>query len=161
MMRAKRGFARDTSVSVAKSRGELEDLVHRAGGTKFGSMYEDTRAVVLFELGQRRIMFELPLPARDAFAVRTVRSRRVKATPEQQQHAWEQACRSKWRALCLAIKAKLVSVETGVESFEQAFLAQIVVPHEGRAVRFGQLATKAIAEAYTGGTLPPLLGSGA
>lgn len=153
-------YARDTSVSVAKSRGEIEDLVARAGGSRFASMQEPERAVVLFELQDRRIMFELPLPRRADFEVRTVRGRPKQQPPERAQRDWEQACRSHWRALALAIKAKLVSVESGVESFEEAFLAHVVVPTSAGSKRFGELAVKAIAQAYTGGNLPPLLGSG-
>jgi hypothetical protein len=156
-------YAADTSVSVAKSRGEIEDMVQRAGGTRFASMYEDTRAVVLFELADRRVMFELPLPPREQFATRILRGKRVPQDPAYQQKDWEQACRSKWRALALTIKAKLVSVTSGVESFEEAFLAHIVVPgNDGRGTkRFADFAVKAIQQAYTGGKLPPLLGSGA
>lgn len=154
-------YASDTSVSVAKSRGEIEDMVQRAGGTRFASMYEDTRAVVMFELADRRIMFELPLPSREAYATRQVRGRVVPVDASRQQRDWEQACRSKWRALALTIKAKLISVESNVESFEEAFLAHIVVAgKDGRATRFSEFAVKAIQQAYTGKPLPPLLGAG-
>jgi hypothetical protein len=71
----------------------------------------------------------------------------------------EKACRSAWRALMLAIKAKLVSVESGVEQFEEAFLAHIVVPGS-RGQRFGAMAMRALEEGYSTGKLPPLLGSG-
>jgi hypothetical protein len=60
--------------------------------------------------------------------------------------------------LLLTIKAKLVSIDSEVESFEEAFLAQILVPGQKRP--FGHHAIKAINEAYTNGKLPPLLGSG-
>jgi hypothetical protein len=153
-------YADNTSVSVAKSRGEIEDMVQRAGGTRFASMYEAARAVVLFELADRRVMFELPLPPREKYSTRLLRGRRVPQDGDRQQKDWEQACRSKWRALGLTIKAKLVSVESGVETFEEAFLAQIVVPTDAGSRRFGEVATKAIQQAYTGGQLPPLLGSG-
>jgi hypothetical protein len=154
-------YAQDTSVSVAKSRGEIEDMVQRAGGTRFASMYENTRAVVMFELADRRIMFELPLPSREAFATRQVRSRTVPVDAARQQRDWEQACRAKWRALALTIKAKLISVESKVESFEEAFLAHIVVAGaDGKAKRFADFAVKAIQQSYTGKPLPPLLGSG-
>lgn len=153
-------FAADTSVSVAKSRSEIETLVQKAGGTKFASMSEEKRAVVLFELADRRVMFELPLPSRDAYAKKKDRWGYTSAqTPEKQSKDWEQACRSKWRALYLTIKAKLVSVEAGVETLEEAFLAHIVVPSSSGAVRFSELAIKAIQQAYTSG-LPPMLGSG-
>lgn len=184
-------YATETSVSVAKSRGEIEDLVTRSGATKFFSGAEEGRAFVGFVMrcnekpcldcsgpkplkeryrcdlcgktgkvhDLRNVMFELPLPKTDGFRLNGLRHQR---TPEKQHQAWEQACRSSWRALLLAIKAKLVSVESGVESFEEAFLAQLVVQDDqGRAVRFGTRAVKAIAEAYVRNGPPQLLlGSG-
>lgn len=184
-------FATETSVSVAKTRGEIEDLVTRSGASRFFSGAEEGRAFVGFTMkcnekpcsdctgtnplrprhmcqlclktgkvhDLRNVMFELPLPKADGFKVNGLRRTR---TPEKQHDAWEQACRSSWRALLLAIKAKLVSVESGVESFEEAFLAQLVVrDDEGRSVRFGTRAVKAIAEAYTRNGSPQLmLGSG-
>lgn len=155
-------FAADTSVPTEKSHGEIRSMVSKAGGTRFATMDEEGRAIILFELHERRVMFELALPKREAFArIKTSAYGHTKpATAEQQQTKWEQACRSHWRALALCIKAKLVSIESGVESFEEAFLAQIVVPTSSGSKRFAQVATKAIHEAYTGGKLPPLLGSG-
>ncbi len=47
--------------------------------------------------------------------------------------AWEQGCRQRWRALALAIKAKLEAVECGIVTFDQEFLAHIVGP-DGRTV---------------------------
>lgn len=47
---------------------------------------------------------------------------------------WEQACRSRWRALLLSVKAKLESVEIGISEFEEEFLAHIVDPATGRTV---------------------------
>jgi hypothetical protein len=184
-------YATDTSVSVAKTRGEIEDLVTRSGASRFFSGAEEGRAFVGFVMrcnpkpcpdctgdrplkyrsvcdlcsrtgkvyDSRNVMFELPLPKLDAF--RFNGNRQVRSH-EKQHEAWEQACRSSWRALLLAIKAKLVSVESGVESFEEAFLAQLVVKDEdGRSVRFGTRAVKAIADAYVRNGPPQLLlGSG-
>ena len=44
------------------------------------------------------------------------------------QKAWEQACRQRWRALSLCIKAKLEACESGITTFEEEFLAQLVLP---------------------------------
>lgn len=184
-------YATDTAVSVSKTRGEIEDLVTRSGASKFFSGAEDGRAFIGFVMrcnekpcpdctgtsplrnrwmcelcaksgkvhDLRNVMFELPLPKAEGFKLD---GRRRPRPPEKQHEAWEQACRSSWRALHLAIKAKLVSVESGVESFEEAFLAQLVVKDDhGRAVRFGTRAVQAIAEAYMRNGPPQLLlGSG-
>lgn len=142
-MRKKTAYAANTSVPVAQSIGEIEKMVRGAGATSFYRGDDGDRAVIGFQLKDRRIMFELPL-ARDV---------------RQTQQSYEQALRSRWRALVLAIKSKLVSVESGVESFEEAFLAHIVVPHEGRATRFAAVALQAISNAYQNGKpMPPLLG---
>lgn len=46
---------------------------------------------------------------------------------------WQQACRQRWRALALCIKAKLEAVECGIVSFEQEFLAHFQMP-DGRTI---------------------------
>lgn len=153
-------YATDTSVSVGKSKEEIETMISRSGGHRFASLTEPGRAVVSFELAERRIQFELVLPHRDTFAVRHVRGKRVASDADRQQREWEQACRSRWRALALAIKAKLVAVGAGVETLEQAFLAHVVVPTAEGARQFGDVARPALEQAYSKGRLPPLLGDG-
>jgi len=68
--------------------------------------------------------------------------------------AAEQACRQKWRALSLVVKAKLEAVESGITTFEDEFLAHIVLPN-GQTV--GEQALPRVREAYaTGGNVPLL-----
>lgn len=165
MTEMKTKFAQNTSVSTAKTRAEIEDLILKAGGSRFGTATdtEAGKATVFFVLAGRQIMFELELPKVDQFATKKVgRWRRtVPQSPEAKSKAWEQACRTAWRSLLLAVKSKLVAVENGIETFDEAFMAQIVVADDnGRAIRFGHLATKAIADSYVGGRMPPLLGAG-
>lgn len=150
-------YAQDTSVPVEKSQREIEQLLTRAGAKRFGRGYEEGRAVIYCELAERRITFELELPTAEDLATPRQRNHGKGATEEQV----AQAHRARWRALALTIKAKFVAVESGIETFEEAFLAQIVVPHQGRAVRFYKVAQKAILQAYSsGGDLPPMLPSG-
>ena len=54
----------------------------------------------------------------------------------------------------MVIKAKLESVESGIETFEQAFLANVVLPG-GTTV--GDYMTPQIAESYRTGQMPPML----
>jgi len=68
--------------------------------------------------------------------------------------AWEQACRQRWRALNLAILAKLEAVEAGITTFEEEFLAHLVLPN-GKTV--GQWAVPAVGKALSDGKMPPLL----
>ena len=59
-----------------------------------------------------------------------------------------------WRALALSIKAKLVGVDDGIETFEQAFMAHVVMPD---GLTLGDHVTPKIAAAYESGKMPALL----
>ena len=60
--------------------------------------------------------------------------------------------RAKWRRLLLCIRAKLEAVDNEIESFEEAFLAQLLLP-DGSTV--AERALPAIGQMYETGTLPP------
>jgi len=153
-------FAETTVVSVMKTKLELETLVTRAGASHFGVLNTDNGATVAFIFKERRILFDLKLPKTDAFS----KPKRGWGTvpKEKQIVLHEQACRTGWRALLLAIKAKLVTIDSGIETVDEAFLAHIVVPtDDGRSTRFGNIAIKAIVDAYANkGTPRLMLGSG-
>jgi hypothetical protein len=141
-MRKPTPFAADTKVPVAQSQAEIEALVKGRGAESYMRGDDQGRAVVTWSMHDRRVMFELPLEP-------------VKKAAKESQSRADKLERQLWRALYLCIKAKLVSVETGVESFEDAFLAQLVVPtSDGRAGRLGRLMKGAIEEAYKKGTVP-------
>jgi hypothetical protein len=132
MSRAK--FAIDTKVPVTQTRAEIEQVLSKFGATSFAFAMQPHGATVMFEHGGRRIKFDLPLPALD---VRTARTHR-----------------EKWRALFLSIKAKLVSVDTEIETFEEAFLAHVVLA-DGSTV--GQHVKPAIEQQYKSGKMSQLL----
>jgi hypothetical protein len=146
-------FAQGTAVSVDKSRAEIERMIVRYGATATAFFNGPGLARIMFECKNRRVSFELPLPRGDdpRFAVDGNRRRR---TPSQRVAAWEQHCRQKWRALALVIKAKLEAVESGITSFEDEFLAHIVLPD---GVRVGDRIKPAIERMYQGGEMLPLL----
>lgn len=148
-------YARDTSVSVSKTEAEIKAVLRRYGATSVASFEDETRAMIAFEMRGRRIVFTLPLPNRQSAEFLRTPTGRVR-NAAQATEAWEQACRSKWRALLLCIKAKLESVESGIESFEDAFLAHIQLP-DGHTV--SEHVRPRIAHAYETGSLPPLLPS--
>jgi hypothetical protein len=133
-------YASDTSIPVERSQAEIEKLLRSHGAEKFMRGEDGNREVIACWLNARQLMFELPLPDPAKFKSQERQAKRR---------------RSCWRALLLCIKAKFVSVESGVESFEDAFLAQIVVPTEdGRSSRMGRVAAQHIALAYEKGAVP-------
>lgn len=146
-------FAEGTTVSVEKSRAEIEKLITRYGATSTAFMQAPGRAIVCFEADGRRVMFELGLP--DRTEKRFLRDHRgYMRPPAKQAEHWEQACRQRWRALALVIKAKLEAVESKITTFEDEFLAHIVMP-DGQTV--ATHIKPRIAAAYEQGSMVALL----
>lgn len=148
-------YAKNTSVSVEKSRGEIESILARYGATAFAYATNAGKSMIQFQADDRRIMFVLTLP--DPKERRFTHTRGGKGHQEWAvEHAyklWEQSCRQKWRCLALAIKAKLESVETGIASFEDEFMAHIVMP-DGKTVSHHM--RPKIDQAYKTNKLPAL-----
>lgn len=147
-------YAEKTSVSVSKTKADIEDLVQKAGADQFVSGYKDDIAIIGFTLNNRQIRFVLPLPNKNDNGFWFTPERKTKRTKEQAYTAWEQACKAKWRALYLIIKAKLEAVESGISTVEREFFYDIVLP-DGKTV--GQYMAPQIEEAYKTGDMPPML----
>lgn len=150
-------YAEGTDVPVEKSRAEIERMLTRYKATRFAAGWSGKGAVVLFEVQERRIRFDLPMP--DPAADTFTRDRYSRVRPkEAARRSYEQACRSRWRALALVIKAKLESVESGITTFEEEFLGHIVLP-DGNTV--AEWVGPQLAEVYSKGLMPPMmLGAG-
>ena len=147
-------FAANTDVPVERSRLEIEKLITRYGATSTAFMSSAGRALIMFEAYERRVVFELPLPDQNDPMFNKTPTGKEKRNPEARLMAWEQACRQRWRALALVIKAKLEAVETGITTFEDEFLAHIMLP-DGLTV--GKHIKPNIAAVYAGGKMRPLL----
>jgi hypothetical protein len=128
-------FASKTKVPVDQTRNEIERTLTRYGAKKFAYFSEDGRAIIIFEAEDRRLRFDLPLPEGDS----------DKAAQQRRQ---------KWRALLLAIKSKLESVASEIETFEEAFLAHVVMPD---GITVGQHARSGIESAYKTNKMQALL----
>lgn len=128
-------FAARTKTPVEQTRIEIERTLKKYGASKFAYFSESGRAIVVFEADERRLRFDLPLPEGDT-------------------DKDAQGRRQKWRALLLAIKSKLECVASGIETFEEAFLAHVVMPD---GITVAQHTRPRIASAYKGETMVPLL----
>jgi hypothetical protein len=125
-------YANTTEVTVSKSKAEIEDTLHRYKASGFMSGWHEGKAMIAFQIKERHVRFILPMPNR--MDKEFTHSPTGKArTTDAAYNAWEQGCRQRWRALALAIKAKLEAVECGIVTFDQEFLAHIVA-HNGRTV---------------------------
>ncbi len=97
-----------------------------------------------------RILIDLPDPKEKRF-VDDPRYPWKSRSESAARAAWEQACRQRWRALALVVKAKLEAVESGISTVEQEFMAHIVLP-DGQTV--GQFMAPQLERAYAGGRMP-------
>jgi hypothetical protein len=131
-------YAADTRVPVAQSRAEIERLLERHKAKQYGTAvdYDLGSARVQFRLHDRVVRFSILLPD----------GKKLGAGER-----YQKAERQKWRALLLVIKAKLESVENGIEEFEQAFLGQIVLPNDQTV---SAVVLPLISDAYKTGKMP-------
>lgn len=121
-------YAEGTGVSVENSRAEIERTLRRYKADAFGYMSDSAGAVIAFRIANRQVKFVLPLPdpnEREFTHTPTTGKPRSSASAEA---AWEGACRQRWRALALVIKAKLEAVAAGITTVEDEFLAYTVLP---------------------------------
>lgn len=136
-----RRYAQRTRVDPTRSRAAIETLLHRYGCSQYGTAIDNQARVarVQFRAHDRIVRFVLALPDPAKYA-----------TPAR----LEQEDRRVWRALLLVIRAKLEAVDSGIATFEQEFLAQIVLPNDQTV---DQVVAPLIAESYARGRLPRAL----
>lgn len=140
-------YAENTSVPVGRSQEEIKKVLVQYGATAFGVMESKDKAAMTFELKGKRMLFKIPLPVYG----KELNEKRWLVGEER----INQMIRAKWRALCLAIKAKLVCVDAGISTLEEEFLSNIVLP-DGNT--FGDTYIPQIDHVYKTKQLPPLLG---
>ena len=90
-------YAEKTQVSSDRSKVEIERTLSRYGASSFMYGWQETAAMVAFEMSGRRIKFVLPMPDKSSPEImRSHGGRRVR-TLRQREAAYEQAVRQKWR----------------------------------------------------------------
>lgn len=143
-------YAEKTTVSVAKSKTDIEQILVKYGASQFAYATKDNQAMIAFNMRNRQIRFVLRIPAADSFKMTDGGKMR---TTQQQKSAYEQVERQRWRALLLVIKAKLEAIESGISEFEEEFMANIVLPN-GKTV--SDTILPEVDQAYLTGNVPAL-----
>lgn len=120
-------YAEGTTVSVQRSRAELETLLQRFGATRFafGWDAQDNRQVIEFAMSGRQARMEVPMPSEDDPRIThtpTGKRRAESAIAEQ----YGNETRRRWRAFLAVVKAKLVAVDDGITTLEREFLADLI-----------------------------------
>ena len=133
-------YAANTSVPVERSRAEVERVLTKYGATKFGTMSEETKATIFFEVKNRQVQWSIPIPPRAKFRDETDYAREI---------------RRRWRVLLITVKSMLEAVESKLMTFDQAFLPHIVIP--GTARTLSEAIVPKLDALYSGLALPALL----
>ena len=135
-----------TSVPVEKSQTEIRKLLQRFEVRRlaFGEERDESEVrwvAVTFEARALAVRMRVPLKQVNEHDVRakTLRSR-TKGVVEVRNDMYAQEERRIWRVLAWNLKARLVAVEEGLETFEEAFLPHLIDPRTNRTI-YEQLAT--------------------
>lgn len=144
-------YAENTSVTPDRSRAEIERTLVRYGADAFSYGFDGDVAVVAFRAAGRMVRFTLSMPPLAGFALTpTGRDRSRDAALAER----EKATRQRWRALALVVKAKLEAVESGITTFDEEFMAHLLLP-DGQTV--GEWMGPQIVTAYEDGDMPEIL----
>lgn len=95
-------YANKTSVPVSRSRDELERTLMRYGADNFGYFNQGDAIKIAFCHQGLNVLFTVPNGEDD------------------------QQTRQRWRALNLVVKAKLEAIDSGISTFEDEFLSNVV-----------------------------------
>jgi crotonobetainyl-CoA:carnitine CoA-transferase CaiB-like acyl-CoA transferase len=137
-----------TSIAVEKSQAEIRGLLRRFidGGYRIEerkSADGTEHAALAFSNGQHEVRFvaEIDPPDYDAVSV-LARRARTRTRAEIEDELREAHRRETWHGLAQAIKARLRSVDVGVQTFEEAFLANIVVDTDTGETVYQRMSTQ-------------------
>jgi len=150
-------YAKATTVTVARSRAEIESTVEKYGADQFFSGWDSDSAFVAFRIHGRQIKMVVPMPQETDEGIRMWRhssGRMVERPASERKSQLAQAQRTRWRALLLNIKAKLEAAESGISTIEREFLAHIMLP-DGNTV--GDWAEPQLRATYDSGDMPPMI----
>lgn len=139
-------FAEGTSVPVDRSRAEVERILTKYGADQFSSGWTGEKSIIMFRMKERYIRIEMPMVIQG-------KTRNDKGYVFGEHHA-AQENRRRWRSMVLYVKSKLDSVDSEIVSFEEAFMAHIVLPNKQTVAQF---MAPQIAAAYGSGEMPKQL----
>lgn len=123
-------YARNTTVPIDRTRLAIEALLRDNGADRIDNSWRahdgKEAAAIQFEREGILVRFVMPMPPREQFELTPTGFERSKDSVDK---AFNQASRSRWRALLLIIKAKFEAIESGIVSFEEEFLAHMMLPN--------------------------------
>lgn len=155
----------NTSVNVEKSQAEIRELLKDHGAERF-TFGESTDlqgvrwAGVEFQHGGHLVRIVAPLkPADEKWLRGKVQRARSRTRADFEREHYDQEERRIWRVLRWTLKSRMVAIDEGVETFEQAFLAHLVDPASDRTLWQAMKPTVEAGALKIGGRGLPALGA--
>ncbi len=109
-----RRFANGTTITATKTAGDIAALLARHGIDDYAHGRSDGAVQLCFMHNKIPYRFDVPMPD---------------ITDERKR---DRETNRRWRVLYALVKAKLVAIEEGLETFEEAFAMTIVTPNGDR-----------------------------
>lgn len=133
-----------TAVPVERSQGEVRKLLTRHGASRFAFGEETDSAGVrwaMVQFGHGGLMVRMRVPHKpvDRHQVSSKYQRSRTKTRDEIAGELEEQAKRIWRVIAHNLKARLVAVEEGVETFAEAFLAHLLDPRTNTTI-YEQLA---------------------
>ena len=141
-------YAERTSVPVERSEAEIKRVLQKYGAEKIGIMSEPTKATIYFGVKGRDVQLVIPLVKKGDPVI------------GKKGHTWTEngaqaEVRRRWRVMVLTLKAMLEAVDSQITTFDQVFLAHVVIPGTGRTL--GDVLVPKLPALYEGKTLTALM----
>jgi hypothetical protein len=148
-------YAKETTVSVEKTKAAIEKTLMKYGATGFFSSWQEEPAMasIGFQLENRTMRVDMPMPLRGERRFTHDHNGRLRSK-DNIFKKWEGAQRQRWRALLLIVKAKLEFIEVGLSTVEKEFMADVLLPN---GIRLGDVISPQLQLAYKDGKMPLLL----
>ena len=147
-------YAEKTTIAFDRSIRDIVSMLRNFGADSFGQIEDRGSFAIQFFSNERLIRFRVKFPELDQMPSHDGNRREL--SDKQRLDRVDQAKRQRGRALMLVIKAKLESIRSEVETFEQAFLANVVMA-DGQTV-FDRIQAPIAAEYQSGVSTTLMLG---
>lgn len=172
MSESKGRYAAGTSVSTEKTIADIKAQLRRFGAQAIATLETGSRLALVFEVPDEaqgatyRFGVTMPLPPFDPKEFQpkannaATKGRAGASLAAATEKRYQQEVARRYRSLLLIITGKLVAVEEGAESLQQAFWTYLMLPGHGAGQPGGTLyeaTQEPVRRAYLTGQMPDLL----
>lgn len=120
-------FAQETGCSVEHTQIDIREVINKFNGTEVSFENGPPTGSIYFSIGEFKLKMSFQYPNYENFESRKNGDGRLYHSKEQQDEAYDQVLRMKWRTLWYFLKAKLQAIENEIAEFEKEFSGYVQV----------------------------------